>query len=98
MGSTDRLKQLVREAVGDERMVTASPLHGLGGVIINAPESQQALLWIRGPAQDERPALIQTLVPFDGRSVEAMPKVVEDAVAWMEQQRGQWTPAALADT
>ena len=95
---TDRLRTLVREAVGDARMVGAPPHEGLGGVIINAPESGQALLWIRAGAEDERPALIQAMVPFDDRPVEASAEAVTAAVQWLEGQRGRWAPMDAPDT
>ena len=89
---TDRLRTLVREAVGEARMAGAPPLDGLGGVIISAPESGQALLWIRAGAGDESPALIQAMVPFDDRPVDASDEAVSAAVQWLEGQRGRWAP------
>ena len=88
----DRLRALVREAVGDERMVGAEPHDGLGGVIVNAPESAQALLWIRGGAEDDRPALFQALVPFDDRPGDASETAIAEAVAWLDASRGRWSP------
>ena len=87
-----RLRTLVAEAIGDERMVMAPPHDGLGGVIIGAPESGQALLWIRGGADDPRPALIQVMVPFDDRPVDAPAEAITDAVRWLEAQAGRWRP------
>ncbi len=85
------------EAVGDERMVLAPPYDGLGGVIINAPESDQALLWIRGGAEDDQPALIQAMVPFDERPVSAPLAAIMLAVTWLEAQAGRWEPQRAED-
>ena len=90
--AVDRVRALVRDAVGDEWMVGAKPHDGLGGVIMNAPESGQALLWIRGGADDDRPALIQAMVPFDDRPIEADDEAIAAAAAWLEASRGRWSP------
>lgn len=87
----DRLRTLVRDAVGEERMVGAEPRDGLGAVIIATP-ADGALLWIRGAADDERPALIQTTVPFDDRPVDAPDDAIAAAVEWLEGARGRWSP------
>ncbi|HWT94636.1 MAG TPA: hypothetical protein VN238_16690 [Solirubrobacteraceae bacterium] len=88
---TDRLRTLVREAVGDEKMVGAEPHDGLGGVIINTP-GDGALLWIRGGADDERPAVIQATVPFGDGPVDASDEAIAAAVEWLEGSVGRWSP------
>ena len=89
---TDRLRALVREAVGDgEQMVGSEPHDGLGGVISSRPGSG-ALLWIRGGADDERPALIQAMVPFGDGPVDAPDDAIAAAVEWLESSRGRWSP------
>ena len=89
---TDRLRTLVREAVGDEPMVGAEPRDGLGGVISSLPGSG-ALLWIRSGADDERPALIQAVVPFVDGPVDASDDAIAAAVEWLEASRGRWSPS-----
>ncbi len=88
---TDRLRTLVREAVGDQGMVGAEPHDGLGGVI-SGRAGNAALLWIRGGADDERPALIQAMVPFGDGPVDASDDAIAAAVEWLEASRGRWSP------
>jgi hypothetical protein len=88
---TDRLRTLVREAVADHGMVGAEPHDGLGGVISSRP-GDGALLWIRGGADDERPALFQGMVPFGDEPVDASDEAIAAAVQWLEASRGRWSP------
>ena len=97
MSPVERLRELVAEAVlsVDHRNIGCEPHDGLGAVIIGAPETNQALLWIRGGADDDRPALIQTMIPFDDRPIEVDAETAQTAVDWLETRRGRWS--ALRD-
>jgi hypothetical protein len=93
----NRLRELVAEAVGGARMVAAEPADGLGAVIIQALETNQALLWIRGGADDDRPALIQAMIPFDDRPIEVADEIAAAAVVWLTGRRGRWHETGPAD-
>jgi hypothetical protein len=97
MTDAERLRELVAEAVlsVDHRNIGCEPHDGLGAVIIGAPETNQALLWIRGGPGDTRPALIQKMIPFDDRPIEVDEETAEAAADWLETRRGRW--AALRD-
>jgi hypothetical protein len=104
------IKSMVREIVGDDSSpsrtyASEQQPDGRGGIVISAvAESNQALLWIRGPAGDLRPALVQAMVPFDEES----PIVFADGSApldgetayavevWLAGAKGQCRPSGPA--
>ena len=106
------IKLMVREIVGDEpsgsrTYVSKQQPDGRGGIVISAlPESNQALLWIRGAGADPRPALVQAMVPFDDErpivfadgSVPLDSETTKVVEGWLASARGQWRPAAEPTT
>jgi hypothetical protein len=78
----------------DLRITDLSPIGvgGLtdGGIVVYAPETNQAMLWIRGPMGDPRPALIQTSVPLDDREFHVPFEQGRAVAEWLQDQRGRW--------
>jgi hypothetical protein len=101
------IKAMVREIVGDDTSpnrtyVSEQQPDGRGGVVISAvPQSNQALLWIRGAGDDSRPALVQAMVPFDQDSPITFPdgsgvldaETAKTVERWLDGARGQWRSA-----